>query len=127
MPGSAARRLSNLILVLLPLLILTGASRAVAEEQLYFSATDNVTQILIQRINAETVRLDVSSWYLSEHAISIAIANRFAAGVPVRIIGDRGALFEAGPHTKAEFYWLASRGVPIRLRFNPTWFPEIDH
>ena len=69
----------------------------------------------------------MSSWYFSEHAISIAIANRFAAGVPVRIIGDRGAIFEADPHTKAEFYWLASQGVPIRLRFNPTWFPEIDH
>ena len=83
--------------------------------------------MLVQRINAETVRLDISSWYLSEHAISIAIANRFAAGVPVRLIGDRGAIFEADPHTKAEFYWLANQGVPIRLRFNPTWFPEIDH
>src|ERR1700733_3149100 len=101
--------------------------RAVAQDQIYFSATDNVTNVLVQHINAETVRLDVSSWYLSEHAISIAIANRFAAGVPVRIIGDRGAIFEADPHTKAEFYWLASQGLPIRLRFNPTWFPEIDH
>ena len=26
-----------------------------------------------------------------------------------------------------EFYFLANLGVPIRLRFNPTWFPEIDH
>ena len=92
-----------------------------------FRRRDNVTNVLVQHINAETVRLDISSWYLSEHAISIAIANRFAAGVPVRIIGDRGAIFEADPHTKAEFYWLASQGVPIRLRFNPTWFPEIDH
>ena len=32
--------------------------------------------VLVQHINAETVRLDISSWYLSEHAISIAIANR---------------------------------------------------
>ena len=83
--------------------------------------------VLVQQINAETVRLDISSWYLSEHAISIAIANRFAAGVPVRLIGDRGAIFEIDPHTKDEFYWLANQGVPIRLRFNPTWFPEINH
>src|SRR5882724_4783834 len=109
------------------LLVALMAGRAFAQDQIYFSATDNVTNVLVQHINAETVRLDVSSWYLSEHAISIAIANRFAAGVPVRIIGDRGAIFEADPHTKAEFYWLASQGVPIRLRFNPTWFPEIDH
>ena len=76
----------------------------------------------------ETVRLDISSWYLSEHAISIAIANRFAAGVPVRIIGDRGAIFEADPHTKTQFYWLASQGdADPAAAFNPTWFPEIVH
>jgi len=104
-----------------------SAAAASAQDTIYFSATDNVTNVLVQRINAETVRLDISSWYLSEHAISIAIANRFAAGVKVRIIGDRGAIFEADPHTKAEYYWLANKGIPIRLRFNPTWFPEINH
>jgi hypothetical protein len=93
----------------------------------YFSSTTNVTSILVQYISQETTRLDISSWYLSEHAISIAIANRFAAGVRVRIIGDRGSIFDADPHTKAECFWLASQGIPIRLRFNPTWFPEIDH
>src|SRR5437764_245861 len=104
-----------------------AVARASADDRIYFSAVDNVTDVLVQHINAETVRLDISSWYLSEHSIAIAIAARFAAGVPVRLIGDRGAIFEADPHTKAEFYWLASVGVPIRLRFNPTWFPEIDH
>jgi hypothetical protein len=113
---------------LLALSVLPAARAAAqAQDTIYFSATDNVTNVLVQKINAETVRLDISSWYLSEHAISIAIANRFAAGVPVRIIGDRGAIFEADPHTKTEFYWLASKGIPIRLRFNPTYFPEIDH
>jgi hypothetical protein len=96
-------------------------------ERVYFSAVDNVTDVLVQHIDAENVRLDIASWYLSEHAISIAIMRRFTAGVPVRIIGDRAALFENDPHTKNEFYWLASQGVPIRLRFNPTWFPELVH
>src|SRR5665213_644009 len=104
-----------------------AAIPAAADDQVYFSKDTNVTNILVNYINKETVRLDISSWYLSEHAISIAIANRLHAGVPVRIIGDRGAMFEADPHTKAEFYWLASQGVPIRLRFNPSWFPEINH
>src|SRR5215471_13328257 len=103
------------------------ASSARAADQVYFSANTNVTNILVNYINQENVRLDISSWYLSEHAISIAIANRFNAGVQVRIIGDRGAIFEADPNTKTEYYWLAMQGVPIRLRFNPTWFPEIDH
>src|SRR5579862_5197561 len=98
-----------------------------AQDQVYFSSHDNVTNILVQYINNEHTRLDISSWYLSEHSISIAIANRWATGVPVRIIGDRAAIFEDDPHTKTEFYWLASQGIPIRLRFNPTWFPEIDH
>ena len=106
---------------------LSCASSATAADQLYFSARTNVTNILVNYINHENVRLDISSWYLSEHAISIAIANRFAAGVRVRIIGDRAAIFEADAHTKTEFYWLANKGIPIRLRFNPTYFPEIDH
>ncbi len=109
------------------LMLTVAAASAADSDQVYFSSTTNVTNILVNAINAETVRLDVSSWYLSEHAISIAIANRFAAGVPVRIIGDRAAAFENDPHTKMEYYWLASQGVPIRLRFNPTYFPEIDH
>jgi hypothetical protein len=98
-----------------------------AADQIYFPATDNVTNILVQKINAETVRIDISCWYLTEHTISIALINRFKAGVPVRLIGDRGSIFEIDAPTKAEFYWLANQGLPIRLRFNPTWFPEIDH
>src|SRR5262249_22207890 len=109
------------------LLIAALAVPAGAADQVYFSSQTNVTNILVQYINQENVRLDISSWYLSEHAISIAIANRFNAGVKVRIIGDRGAIFEADPNTKREYYWLASQGIPIRLRFNPNWFPEIDH
>ncbi len=31
------------------------------------------------------------------------------------------------PTRKPEYYWLANQGIPIRLRFNPNWFPEIDH
>jgi PLD-like domain len=108
-------------------LVLTSAPRAMTAERMWFPAYENVADELIRRINAETVRLDISIWYLTEHSVSIAIANRFAAGVRVRLVGDRGAIFEIDPNTKAEFYFLANQGVPIRLRFNPTWFPEIDH
>src|SRR3954452_20140585 len=99
------------------------ASPAAAADTVYFSNATNVTDVIVNYINHENVRLDISSWYLSEHSISIAIANRFAACVRVRVIGDRAAIFEADPHTKAEFYWLANKGIPIRLRFNPTYFP----
>src|SRR5437763_3048356 len=79
-----------------------AATPARAADQVYFSKNTNVTDILVNYINHETVRLDISSWYLSEHSISIAIVNRFHAGVPVRLIGDRGAIFEADPNTKRE-------------------------
>src|ERR1700681_3325422 len=108
-------------------LVVLTATPARATDQVYFSSSTNVTDVLVQHINQETVRLDISSWYLSEHSISIAIANRFAAGVPVRIIGDRAALFENDPHTKAEFYWLPRPRLPLLPPVNPTWFPEIDH
>src|SRR2546430_6568103 len=73
------------------------ASAARAADQIYFSAIDNVTNVLVQKINAETVRVDMSCWYLSEHAISIALINKFKSGVPVRLIGDRGSIFEIDP------------------------------
>jgi phosphatidylserine/phosphatidylglycerophosphate/cardiolipin synthase-like enzyme len=122
-----ARRRSAAIALAIALCSTLAARRASASDQIFFAAVDNVTNVLVQNINAETVRLDVGIWLLSEHSISIAIANRWAAGVPVRLIGDRVAIFESDAHTKAEFYWLASQGVPIRLRYNPTWFPEINH
>src|SRR5262244_1744768 len=110
----------RLRLVLCALVFLTLAGRpARAADKVYFSSNTNVTDILVQYINNENVRLDISSWYLSEHAITIAIINRFNAGVKVRVIGDRAAIFEADPNTKREYYFLAQAGVPLRLRFNP--------
>jgi hypothetical protein len=79
---------------------IVGSRAASAAEQVYFPAVDNVTALLVQRINAETVRIDMSAWYLTEHAISIALMNRFNAGVNVRLIGDRGPIFEIDPLTR---------------------------
>ena len=72
----------------------------------------NVTDILVQYINQENVRLDISSWYLSEHSISIAIANRFAAGVPVRIIGDRGCDLRGRSEHEARILLAREPGRP---------------
>ena len=126
-PIVSPRRPGHALYAFVFVAVALAARPAHAADQLYFSANTNVTNILVQYINQENVRLDISSWYLSEHAISIAIVNRFKAGVNVRVIGDRAAIFEADPNTKNEYYFLANAGVPIRLRFNPTWFPEINH
>jgi regulation of enolase protein 1 (concanavalin A-like superfamily)/phosphatidylserine/phosphatidylglycerophosphate/cardiolipin synthase-like enzyme len=109
------------------LLLLSHAGAARAQDQIYFPAVDNTVNLIVQHMNAETVRIDVSAWYLTEHLISETIVARMHAGVQVRVIGDRGSIFEIDPSTKQEFYYLANAGVPIRLRYNPNWFPEIDH
>ena len=103
------------------------STSASAAEHIYFPAVDNVTDVLVEKIRNETVRVDLSCWYLTEHAISIALINKYNQGVPVRLLGDRGSIFEIDPRTKTEFYWLASQGLPIRLRYYPTWYPEINH
>jgi hypothetical protein len=104
-----------------------SVSSAAAEERMYFTATDNITNVLVQKINAETVRIDMSVWHLTEHSITTALLNRFRAGVQVRLLGDRVNIFESNPITRREIYSLANEGVPIRVRFNPTWYPEIQH
>jgi uncharacterized membrane protein YgcG len=99
-----------------------------AQDEIYFSAIEDVRSKLIGRINAENVRIDMSVSLLTDHAVSVAIVNRFKAGVPVRLIGDRYSIFDINdPGRKAEFYWLASQGVPIRVRRNPTTYPELAH
>ena len=109
------------------LVLLATAPAAAQTERMYFPAVENVTNVLVQRINAETQRIDMSAWYLSEGAIVQALLARHRAGIQIRLIGDRGSIFEIDAFTKNAFYELAAAGVPIRLRYNPTWFPEIAH
>jgi phosphatidylserine/phosphatidylglycerophosphate/cardiolipin synthase-like enzyme len=104
-----------------------GATKVAAQEQLYFSSTDNVQAQILARIKAETVRLDIALWLLTDGEIVTAIINKHQAGVPVRVLGDRAGIFESDPLTRAAFERLANAGVPIRLRYNPRSFPEIIH
>ena len=110
------------------LLLAIGVQPAAAQvERMYFPAVDNVRNLLVQRINAETVRIDMSAWYLTDGDVVNALLRRHTEGLPIRLLGDRGSIFEIDLHTKNAFYRLANAGVPIRLRVNPTWYPEIDH
>jgi hypothetical protein len=104
-----------------------GATPASAQERFYFPAYEDAKSVLIQKINAETVRLDIATWYLTDREITLAIVKRFNAGVPVRVLGDRVSIFEIDQNTRNEYEYLASNGVPIRLRYHPTWFPFIMH
>ncbi len=112
---------------LLATIVSSLTTPAVAQERIYFSSHENAEAQIVARINAETVRLDIGSWLLNDGAITNAIINRFNAGVPVRLLGDRASIFESDPNTRASFEKLANAGVPIRLRYNPRDFPEIMH
>ena len=105
----------------------TAAPTCAGTDCVYFTQFDSVSAALVNAINNETVRIDMSTWYLDDSNVYTALVNRFNAGVQVRLIGDRGSIFDADPHTRATYEYLASQGIPIRLRYNPNWYPEIDH
>ena len=104
-----------------------GTQKAFSQERIFFPSHENAEAQIVARINAENVRLDIGLWLLNDGAITTAIINRWNAGVPVRVLGDRAGIFESDPATRTSFERLANAGVPIRLRYNPTWFPEIMH
>jgi len=112
---------------MLALTVLSTTTPAAVQEQIYFPAHDNAEAQIVARINAESVRLDIAVWLLDDGSITQAIINRFQAGLQVRVIGDRASIFESDPHTRASFERLATAGIPIRLRYFPTDFPQIIH
>jgi hypothetical protein len=126
-PPATRRRARGIVPGLLVAGIALASSTAVAQERMMMTAVENAQAVIVGKINAERVRLDVATWYLNDGDIVTAILNKHRSGVPVRLIGDRGAIFEADPNTRANFEFLARNGVPIRLRYHPTWFPEIMH
>jgi hypothetical protein len=113
--------------VLAAALCASGVSGAAAQEQFLFPSRSNALDAIVAKINAETVRIDVATWYLTERTITNALIARRNAGVTVRVIGDRVSIFEIDPNTRREFEHLATNGVPIRLRYHPTDFPSIMH
>ena len=131
--GRGRRRTPWQVAVVAFILCAAPVSSISAADQVYFPSVTNVTQPPRRenrrrnKTRAGEGRLDIGAWYLTEHAVSIAILKAFKAGIPVRLLGDRGSIFEIDLNTRREFYWLASQGVPIRLRYEPWWYPEINH
>jgi hypothetical protein len=64
------------------LLVIAGATRPAAAEDLCNAAYQNCRTPLLDLINAETVRIDVSFWFMEDARYSNAIINRWKAGVP---------------------------------------------
>src|SRR5215212_1309555 len=104
-------------------LTVSAAPAFAQQEKIYFTAVDNAKQAIIDKINAEKVRVDVGMWILVDGDITQTIINKHKSGVPVRIIGDRITIFEqADKNTYNLFLAMANAGAPIRVRRQPTWF-----
>jgi phosphatidylserine/phosphatidylglycerophosphate/cardiolipin synthase-like enzyme/sarcosine oxidase gamma subunit len=116
-------------LALVALFSSAGVSTVTAQEKIFFPSRENAEAQIVSRIQAETVRIDIALWLLDDGDIMNAILSAHAARpfMPIRVMGDRAGIFESDPNTRASFEKLANAGIPIRLRYNPTWFPEILH
>lgn len=110
-------------------LFVVAARPAAAQEQLLFPANDNAAAEILRLIRAETTSggIDVALWLLGETEISQALVLKHQQGVRVRVIGDRGSIFEGDQNTRNQFEYLARNGVPIVLRYHPTWELQIIH
>src|SRR5215203_1891903 len=127
---------SRLVALSIALCTLTVSARPafaqVFQEKIYFTAVDSgvnsAKQAIIDRINAETQRVDIGMWILVDGDIVQTIINKHKSKVPVRVLGDRITIFEqADKNTYNLFLAMANAGVPIRVRRHPTDFPAILH
>jgi hypothetical protein len=118
------RMLGRLVLAA-PFLLAIATMPAAGQDVLYFTAIQDARKPLLDAIAAEPVRIDVAAWWFNDREISWALVRRFRAGVPVRFIADARSYESAS--TRAEIDFLASYGIPVRLRTGPAGTSEIMH
>src|SRR5687767_9819234 len=100
------------LVLILPLLF---AQPSVAQERLCDTSFEDCRAPLWQLIDAETVGLDVSFWYMSDASIAAKIINRHNAGVPVRIMVDPRAN-DPKPANAQRLAELQAAGIPMRMK-----------
>ena len=88
---------------------------AAAQEQILFPAVERCAGCSASEIRNERVRIDVGIWILGDgEIVQTLIGKSTIDKVPVRVLGDRNAIFENDADTRASFELLAKAGVPIR-------------
>jgi regulation of enolase protein 1 (concanavalin A-like superfamily) len=92
-----------------------GAAPAHALDQLCDPSHEDCRAILLNYINNETVGIDVGFWFMEDARYSAALARKWDAGVPVRVIMDTraNATSSLNPQILAQ---LQSAGIPMRTR-----------
>jgi phosphatidylserine/phosphatidylglycerophosphate/cardiolipin synthase-like enzyme len=88
------------------------AARASADERLCDPSFENCRSPLLDLIRNETVGIDVAFWFMEDARYSAALAERFRAGVPVRVIMDTeaNASYPGNVERLAE---LQAAGIPM--------------
>jgi regulation of enolase protein 1 (concanavalin A-like superfamily) len=106
-----ARRLT----VLSCLSLLLFSTPAAAQDRLCDPGAEDCRALLIDRIRAEQVGLDVAFWFMEDHWIASEIINRHKAGVPVRVLMDTEAN-SPNPMNADRLAELAAAKIPMRER-----------
>lgn len=103
-------------LVIAALVAMSVAGQA-PQERLCDTSFEDCRQPLWNLIDAETVGIDVSYWFMQDTSLSNKIIARFQAGVPVRILVDPRAN-PSYPGNEAILNQFAAAGIPMRYKVN---------
>jgi len=111
--GAALRRWTSLACAAI-ISVLGMATNASAQgERLCDNSYEDCRALIVSRIRAENVGLDVSFWFMTDTRYSTEIINRWRAGVQVRILLDLRADTKY-PANATVRQSLINAGIPIR-------------
>jgi hypothetical protein len=105
----------SLVLTLGVLFLSTIPAAASAQDRLCDPGDEDCRAILLNYIRNETVGIDVAFWFMEDARYTAALAERWSAGVPVRVLIDPRAnpTYPLNAQRLAE---LQSAGIPMRKR-----------
>lgn len=97
-------------------LVLAFATSARAADKLCDPANEDCRNILIQKIRAELVGIDVAFWFMEDQWYANELVAKWRAGVPVRVIVDSRAN-ATYPKNGPILDMLRQAGIPMRERY----------
>jgi phosphatidylserine/phosphatidylglycerophosphate/cardiolipin synthase-like enzyme len=108
--------LTRAALAILAILFLGSAAQAQPPDHLCDPANEDCRDILIAKIRAEQVRIDVAFWFMEDGWYADELIKKWQDGIPVRILVDsraNGTYLDNGPILDR----LKAAGIPMRERF----------
>jgi phosphatidylserine/phosphatidylglycerophosphate/cardiolipin synthase-like enzyme len=105
----------SLVLTLGLLFLSTIPARVSAQDRLCDPGGEDCRAILLNYIRNETVGIDVAFWFMEDARYTAALAERWRAGVPIRVLIDPRAN-PTYPLNEQRLAELQSAGIPMRQR-----------